>query len=1069
MAFGIENKLNFQPKIENSVEDNNPVYGNVWGDVFKSSTFNQDEFSNLNRSNVPFSSDPEYFSALEETRARNQSVPSLIGKSSVQAVTGTIGMLASSVGALGHPLTMFSKDRDENILDLLGEAIIKSGQDAAPIYQTKEAQRGFSPTDATWLASGAPSVFSSIAMMLPGLGIVKGIGLVGKGLAAAENVGKIVNAVGTGLEIAGTSEFGAAMIAGTTGRHIDSYLSSAQTYQELLDNGKRLGMLDNEAKSYAEEGAQKGYQLGMLNTIYDVAELGVLLKGTKYLSRNLKNLSKQEQESLFNLNKSKNVIDETVSNTIAQTLEKPTTWKSTILDYGKVAGLEAADEMTMDVAQNEGKHYVDHKYGIDTSNSSFGERLANTLSDAKTLQDGFWGAIGGVGMMAGSTVANKFLFKSHYDNEENRITDFIQRNGELRNKIKSIQKLQRDGNNYEAEQVHQSAVNDIVSAGIKHGTIDLDINTLTNLSKLNFKELDNNQKELLINDGFDEKSPEIANDILNRVNITKDIYNNHLKKDYSIGINLKDNTFNNDVMKNYLSSVAASKDSNITSRNDVIKKAQVDHRTIEKEITKTTNGTENPTVPAYIASLADLKAADININNIKSLIENHNNLINSFKESLVNLTNRAKTESIKTGKPISVNPLEENFFNSNISGLTEANNKLTLRIKEFEKLKNTIQLEVNKHETEISNFNDNIKNVNTENYTKKPSSYSQNTIDEINKTVNDPNYTTNLGKLYVIKKQIQELQQQQIEDTNDLNEFTKNPKYREKIANSAIDEHKNQISQIRDNFKKAYDTIDKNTNDDSAIKEITEFINTAKKEPNVKDLVSKAQSDLDNIIKRKTNKEKVEQEKKQQSIKTDVKPEDSSEDIRRPTRNKEYVASEASNKLSTDLNIPFDILNNNVLVKPEHTNPSTETKSKLDAYSPVSTYIKNNISVNDYEKHIHDILSMFDKELHSTFVITKDEAKLKNNKSIFNINQTLNNLNNLKNEYLNYIQEHEQDLIKEEEKDEINPYINTDFSKLKVGGASIMRDLNKINKLIADINKSEPITTNINIDFGINN
>jgi len=91
-------------------------------------------------------------------------------------------------------------------------AITKSGQDALPIYLTKKAQEGFSPSDATYMFSNAPSIASSLSMMLPGLGITKGISLIGKSLANANNVGKILKATGKGLETAANTEFGAAMI-----------------------------------------------------------------------------------------------------------------------------------------------------------------------------------------------------------------------------------------------------------------------------------------------------------------------------------------------------------------------------------------------------------------------------------------------------------------------------------------------------------------------------------------------------------------------------------------------------------------------------------------------------------------------------------------------------------------------------------------------------------------------------------------------------------------------------------------------------------------------------------------
>jgi hypothetical protein len=1044
----------FQPEIQKD-EDKTNIESTIWGDVFKPNKFNPQEYSNINKSNIPFSTDLNYFDALNETRARNQSGLGLIGKSAFQAITSTAGMLVSSVGALTHPLAILSKEHEDNTLDIIGQAITNIGQDAAPIYLTKKAQESFDLSEPTTLASGAPSVFSSVAMMIPALGVTKGIGLLGTGLSKLENVSKVLGFAGKGLEALGTTQFGAALTTGITARHIDSYLSSAQTYQQLYDDSIKLGMNPDTAKDYAGDGARKSYQLGMLNTAFDVAELSILLKGTSYLSRNLKTLSKTENEALFKTigTDKNNVLNNIISESVQQTLEKPNTWKNIIVNYAKVVGLEAADEMTMDIAQNEGKYYVEHKYRIDTSKSTFADRFADTMTQANTLQDGFWGAIGGLVMQAGSGIMSRSLFKQHFDNEENRITDFINRNNNLRTKIKDIQNLQDQGNNYEAEQVYQDLVNNIVASGIKNGTIDLDIKTLENLTKINFEKLTDEQKTSLINDGFNDKSPQIANELLSRIKESKNIFDKHLKKDYTKGINLKDSSFNNEEMKNYLSTIASSIESGIETRKSIINKANIEEEELRKIITENTNGTDNPSVSTYIQSLAQKKATEINIENYNNEINKRNKIINSIKQTLINNENIAKIESKKRNKPISIDQIEEQFLNNQIDGQNESIKILEKKQKYFKDILENINKEVNKHEIDIQNFKDNQSNINVEGYTKKPTAYSQNTIDEIEKSLNDKNYLNNISKLSIIQKQIQSLEHDQQIDNNNLAFFIGDSKYREKIANNTIDSHKQQIQEKRNDFIKGYDEINKNNEDiDETIDQINDFIKIAEKEPYVNDLVNKAKNDLIGLQKRKEEINKNKQDIP--IIKKDISD--------APIEKINAIPEVDLNDLKTELKQPFINLNDNTELKPDYITNITESKSKIDFYKPINN--EKSKLINDTNK----ILDDFDKELHSNFFITKDDAKVRPNKSKEDIKKAIINLNTLKDNYLKQIKSGNIDVDKElKETYNGNPYLDINTNSSKPGAPHIFKDLNKINKLISEINNSSK-DNKVTLDFSIN-
>jgi hypothetical protein len=1089
----------FNPEIEKPEVNDTPI-SNSFGDVFKPSTFNPEQYNNVNpKGFIPYSNDLDYQSALEETRARNQSVGNLIGKSGVQMATSFAGMLFSAAGALGHPLAMFSKEREDNVLDEIGAAITQSGQDIAPIYQTKEAQSGFNPSDATEFWSGAPSVVASMAMMLPGLGLVKGLGLMGNTLAKAENVGKILNATGRGLEVATGTPFGAALIAGTNGRHIDSYLSSAQTYQELEQQGQELGMTPEESKKYAGDGARRGYQLGMMNAAFDVAELGILLKGTSYLSRNLKNLTKVERESAGVLSKETNLIDKAAADAISATTTKPTL-KSAIGDYLKVGALEGVDEGTMDIAQNAGKYYVEHKYGINPEEKSYGQIISESIAKDETKQDIFWGAIGGLFMEGSSHIVNKTLFDKHFDNETNRIKDSIERNRELRVKIKNIQDLQSQGNNYEAEQVHQSIINDIAASGIQHGTFDLDLKTIENLSKIGFSDLTIEQKEELNKQDFNEQSPKIAQEIHSRLVKAKDIFEKHVKKDYTTGVKVDDKDISKESLKNLLSMVAGSKESDIDSRNDIIKKAKVEENQLKETVVQTTNGTKNSTVKDHIEALSTLEAANINVTNLTEQYDNHKKAIDTHTRTLFQLKNQAENATKSLGRNVStetISPNLENFLNFSINTNTEAMKIISKQLDEFKAIQKEAQSKVDTNQKYHDNAVENLKNINTENYTAKPTigGYSQNTIDEIAATLKNPEYLPNATRLAVVQKNIQELERQQRIAKQTFDKFQKDPLERQKLANDTIKFQKEQVQKKKDDLKSEFDIIPKDGNTvmaiDSNIKNIQQFIDKiAKKEsPTVaNEIITEANNTISQLNKRKETAIKTEKENK---LIKDAQSKAASNTVNAtidkieknaPIENKDIDSvslddtSTPEEVKSSPIRKPFITIDDTATIdKQQHETDSKEDKLNLKFYSPVSLKKNHNKSTNKIEDAIHEVLTIFDNLLNDTFHISKDGAKIRSGKTKEQVNNSIITLNNLKDKYLKLVKLGTGQIDLEiQSKLTGNPYVQTDVTdtehntSIEVGAKTILRNLDRVNNLIENINKTkteQDDVAEISLDF----
>jgi hypothetical protein len=1041
------------PVDKQDIKEHEPfIENNSFGEAYSANNLDISKYNNISKGGiVPYSPDSNYKSALDETRARNQSISGLVVNAAVQTLTNALGSLVSSAGALGHPAAIMSKEYQDNALDRIGKAITSWGENVAPIYQTKKAQEGFAPFDATWLASGTPGVIGSLAMMLPGTGIVKGVGLLGKGLAAVENVNKITNAIkttGTFLEAnMATASFGAALTGGIINNHINSYITASQQYNELFSQAKDLGMNQEEAEEYAGDGARRTYDINLANIGFDVAELSLLMKGTSYLNRGLSNLKNAEKEAAFDFTKKEtnNLIDKSISDAVDQTIAKPANWKNTIGEYAKVAGVGSAFQLIMNVANNEGKYYVETKYGINTDNSSVGDRIADDLTSKAALQGVFWGIVGGVIMKLGSNKMNDFLFKDHYDNEENRITNAINKATELKTKLKIIQDFQADDNNYEAEQVHQSLINNIVADGVKNGVMDLHLKTLENLSRVNFNGLDEEQKRVLLDQGFNENSPKIAQDIYTSAKDAKNIFDKHFKKNYLNDVILKDNIFNNEEMKIYLSSVAGSIDANIATRDKIINKAFKEQEEIKKGITKNTNGRDNPSVPAYVESLTTQKSTEININNTTEEINEHNKQIDLARGILINLQNKAKINSDRLGKPIAVDKDTELMLNSVIDGHNISLNELNKRLLEYKEIKKTADEDVKQHETNLQNFKDNVTNINTENYTKKSTTYSQNTVDELEKTLKDKDYISNAAKLSSIEKQIQSLNRAQEADKKYLDDFIKNPKKRQEIANNAIDNHKNQINIKKDTFAKVYDQINKNGDTDSVITQTKDFIDKSKKEPYSAEIVKKAQDDLKGLNKRKedeikTKKIQQDKEQKENNFKKNVV---ANEVIKSntPRENKDIIAKD-NNSLTIPINKPINNIKLDSELKPEHTT-NIPPKGNIESYSPVNYKILKNDKINPSELELHNNVINFFKELHTNFAVTKDNVTARTKKTKEDLINSINNLNELKGKIIDNINTKSKDLPLNTENDK--PLYDTLLN-------NINRVIDKVNSFVDNVN-----------------
>jgi hypothetical protein len=167
--------------------------------------------------------------------------------------------------------------------DIMKEGKQYVNEEVAPIYRSEAAQTGFAPTDGSWWADNFKNIASTLSLMVPAYGAVKGASMVGKALGAT----KAIKSTATLNRIGGVSQ-------AVLSRYMENTMEASETfnasYQELLSQG----VSDDEARKRAGEAASKAWNTNWVNLAFDVVQYDQLAKGLNSANR----LSKEYRKSI---------------------------------------------------------------------------------------------------------------------------------------------------------------------------------------------------------------------------------------------------------------------------------------------------------------------------------------------------------------------------------------------------------------------------------------------------------------------------------------------------------------------------------------------------------------------------------------------------------------------------------------------------------------------------------------------------------------------------------------------------------------------------------------------------
>ena len=462
------------------------------------------------------------YNSIQKNRAEQQPWYDQLGNAVNQAVLGEIvGGTIMSAGALFDPLIRTTEDSEQdfhNFIYDIGNNISEWTREATPIY--RDPDKRFS--DSGWWFQNGTSIVSSLSMLVPGMAVSKGIKFLG-GLMKLSKLGTagvvgldLAETFGGALAMRHAENFreasgvfdttikaGEAKVDSDINMELQKVQSMLQPtmeaelknlppitvgpespyYQEQVVNRKlqeeniknkynsiyeaeaqkihntRASRLENINKA-ASDAASMDYTANYANLIFDVIQLGAILKPLKGFTRNVR-LSGEMAKA-----------QEVVSG-VVNPISKAGKAVRSIRDYEILSqGSEGVEEVINTTNQKEATRKFNIESGIEQEDgSSFGERMMGYLGEEDTQDSFIWGVLGGVAFNSVGNAVNKATGAT--SPEKTKLAEIAERKKVLTNYIDAIKTAEENGDDVKANHIKTQMEYDISRRAAQTGNVDL--------------------------------------------------------------------------------------------------------------------------------------------------------------------------------------------------------------------------------------------------------------------------------------------------------------------------------------------------------------------------------------------------------------------------------------------------------------------------------------------------------------------------------------------------------------------------------------------------------------------
>ena len=416
---------------------------------------------------------PNKISNMDKERWERQSNLAKLGNAVAQSLVSEVG-LGIAIGAadlfdfVGQAVTgnLGNQDYNNSVSEYLEGLQDKFNNEVAPIYRDPNLNiTNGGLLDVGWWASNMPSIMSSLTLLIPGAGAVKGLSYLGKATKLFKGVrkavewgskgSKLIRTMNTSKGVARANRLVENGLTAAMSRTMENYQEARGVYQDMYSEAyNQLNQMNDKeyndyinknketfkdidtndknavAKHIASTSANQDFKENYINTVSDVIELYALkdVFGRGRLAEIARSYARKAQR--------KSIMFPTMSKVEADAAWKklPFMKRAKYNTIDTLVGSKLAITAQLNEGFEEGVNYIAQMEGMHTGRVLLGTenpnpwdyRYGEYFRNPQLYESVFWGVLGGVVFQAGgsklhrisNTIKNKKSDKKNFKTEE---------------------------------------------------------------------------------------------------------------------------------------------------------------------------------------------------------------------------------------------------------------------------------------------------------------------------------------------------------------------------------------------------------------------------------------------------------------------------------------------------------------------------------------------------------------------------------------------------------------------------------------------------------------------------